>query len=90
MKSTKDHEFDMNLSVRTERGRCAIDLGLDHLTPQEREFVFSSVAGTLKGGSADFGMRTLETGQIVIEITLSGANPRKPSPLKKAVKAELH
>ncbi len=88
MKSTKDHEFDMNLSVRTERGKCNIELGLDHLTAAERDFVFSSIAGTLKGGSAEFGMRTLSTGQIVIEITLSGANPRKK--VNKAVKAALN
>lgn len=88
MKSTKDHEFDLQLSVRTERGRCNIEMGLDHLTPAEREFVFSSVAGTLKGGQAEFGMRTLENGQIVIEITISGPNPR--SKTSKAVKAELH
>jgi hypothetical protein len=87
MKSIKDHEFDMNLSVRTERGKCAIELGLDHLNPAEREFVFSSVAGTLKGGEAQFGMRTTDTGEIVIEITLSGPNLRKPA--NKAVKAAL-
>ncbi len=88
MKSTKEHEFDLELSVRTERGRCAIDMGLDHLTAAEREFVFSSVAGTLKGGSAGFGMRPSEDGQIILEITLSGSNPRKK--VNKAVKAELH
>lgn len=88
MKSTKDHEFDLELSARTERGRCSIDMSLDHLTAAERDFVFSSIAGTLKGGAAEFGMRTLSIGQIVIEITLSGANPRKK--LSRAIKAALN
>jgi hypothetical protein len=85
VKSTKDHEFDMNISARTEHGRVAIDLGLDHLNAAQREFIFSSMAGTLKGGSTGFGMKTLETGEIILEITLSGPNLRKP--VNKAIKA---
>lgn len=88
MKPTKDHEFDMNISVRTESGRCNIDLGLGHLSPEQREFIFNSLANTHKGGSTGFGMKTLETGEIILEITLKGPNLKKP--ILKAVKAELH
>lgn len=84
MKSTKQYDNEMTLSVRTGRGRCSIDLGLDHLTGPQRDFIFSSVANTLKGGSAGFGMETLESGEIVIKITLS-AGSNKHNPVAKAV-----
>lgn len=88
MKSIKTHENEITLSVRSEEGRAAIDLGLDHLTQAQRHFIFSSVASTLKGGSTGFGMKTLETGEIVIEITLIGPNLKKP--VFKAVKRVLN
>ena len=88
MKPTKDHEFDMSVSVRTESGRCNVDLGLDHLDAGQREFIFSALANTHKGGSTGFGMKTLETGEVILEITLKGPNLKKP--ILKAVKAELH
>lgn len=87
MKSTREFHNELTLSIRTERGKCAIDMGLDHLNRPERDFIFSSVANTLKGGSAGFGMKTLETGEIIIEITLSGSIP--VNPVSEAIKESL-
>lgn len=82
MKSSKSHDFDMTLTARTEDGRCALEMDLDHLSPIQRGFIFSSMAATLKGGSTGFGMRTLENGDIVIEITLTTSNHLKALPLE--------
>lgn len=88
MKSSKGYDNELTVSVRTGRGRTSIDLGLDHLTSPERDFIFSSVANTLKGGSAAFGMETLKDGKIVLIVTLEGSVPVKET--TKGVKAALN
>lgn len=87
MEPTKTYENELTLSIRTEVGKVSIDLGLDHLKPEQRGFIFASIAGTRKGGSAGFGMSTEPNGDIILEVTLKGPNPKKK--IGKAVKQAL-
>jgi len=92
MKSTKTYDSELTVSVRTGRGRTSIDLGLDHLTNPERDFIFSSVANTLKDGKASFGMETLKDGKIVLIVTLEGSVLVKETTkgVKKALNGNGH
>jgi len=70
MKRTFDHPHKLTLTVRTERGAASIDVGLEWLTRQERNYLFTLVKKAQEGGTIGFGVDPGEPGQSIVKITL--------------------
>lgn len=70
MKGAFDHKNKLTLTIRTERGTVALDVGLQWLTAQERNYLFTLVKTTKEGGTVGFGVDPGDDGQSVVKLTL--------------------
>lgn len=75
-RTTFDHQNKLTLTVRTERGTVALDVGLEWLTRLERNYLFTLVKTTKEGGTVGFGVDPGEDGQSIVKLTLG---PKQPS-----------
>lgn len=78
MKRTFDHPNKLTLTVRTERGAISIDVGLEWLTRQERNYLFTLMKTAKEGGTIGFGVDPGEPGQSILKLTLGQAPAETP------------
>lgn len=78
----------MTLAIRTESGRCQVQVDLDFLSPMERKALFAVVQQPQQGGSVGFGMQPSDDAQTV-QIIFSLPNPLAPT-VAAAVKEALN
>lgn len=77
-KGAFDHPHKLSVQVRTERGTACIDIGLQWLTRQERNYLFTLIKKTEEGGTVGFGVEPGEPGQSMLKITLGQSAPETP------------
>ena len=65
----KRHE--MSLSIRSEDGRCNVDVGLDELSPLERKVIFRALQRTIQGGAVGFDFKQTSAHESVMTLTLT-------------------
>lgn len=67
-----NHRNFLNLDIHTQdEGRCLIQVGIDHLTPIERGWLFKRLEEAKEGREIQFGAKTLEGGTIVITFAIA-------------------
>lgn len=69
--TTAKHDNFLNLDMHTHDDRCLIQVGLDSLTPAERDWLFHLFQGVKQGRDIQFGVDTLESGAPVLKFTLA-------------------
>ena len=78
MKRTNRNE--LTLAVRSESGHCAVEIGTDDLSAQERKFIFDIVARVQKGGKVSFSLSSSKPGEMAMTFLLAD-----PIPLAAAI-----
>ena len=78
MKRTSQNE--LTITVRSESGRCAVEIGTDSLSMQERKLLFDILRRTHEGGMVSFSLAPSKPGEMALTFLLSD-----PIPLAAAV-----
>lgn len=68
-----DRQNKLTLQVRTERGVASVDIGIEWLSRQERNYLFTLIKKTEEGGTVGFGVEPGSLGQSILKITLGQA-----------------
>lgn len=65
------HRNFLNLDLHANGDRCLVQVGMDALTPVERDWLLRLLAGVNEGRSINFGVDTTEVGEQVLKFTLA-------------------
>ena len=73
----KNPKNTLSLDMRCEeKGRCVVQLGIDYLTPGEREWLFELNQAAQEGRQMNFGVETLGNGEVVMKFHLAAPEAR--------------